>query len=124
MRFTFAILLLLHAMLHVLVFLSTWGITGPLLPALRRTRGAAFGETNVLLRGACWLGIGVAIAVAGGIALSTTPWWPAYAALALSCSLALSVFEWHAVPAAPLGAIADATLLALLWSSLLLDVIL
>lgn len=126
MRLLFAASLILHAAVHGYAFASAFGLGARLLPRRLEARVEAFdnGELGSLLLGMCWGALGAAIAVAGFADFFATAWWPSYAATVLSASLCLCLIEWQVCAAARLGAFVNAILLATLWFSHLLDVVL
>lgn len=125
MRALFGVLLIVHAAAHAVAFTSSLGLGPRMLPRILRARTATFdtGELGSSLLGLCWAALAAALLIAGVGAFLTLPWWATYTAVTLVSSLCLSLVEWRVCLAARLGAIANAALLAILWSSHLLDVL-
>lgn len=124
MRTLFAVALMLHAAVHGLAFAATYEV-GPHHSRLRAYLATLDnGEQGAKLLGVAWAAVGSALSVASVASLFAPSWWPTFCAASLMTSLCLCLAEWPISSAARAGAAVNAVMLAMLWSSHLLDIVL
>jgi hypothetical protein len=113
LRLGLALLLLAHAIAHVVGFVVPWRLaTLSDMPYRTTVLGGAFdlGPTGIRLYGLLWLGLAIAFAVAAGALLLRLPWWYRLTLIGAPWSLAMCVASW---PDTRLGVAANLVLLVL-----------
>jgi hypothetical protein len=103
MRFTLAVLMILHGVAHLPGFAGSWRLaTFPDLPYHTRLLDGRFevGDGGMRLVGTLWLLAALGFVVAAVAAIRNEGWWAGAAFVVTLLSLALCALEW---PAARVG---------------------
>lgn len=116
MRYVLALLFLAHGVAHLPGFLVAWRLR--VVPELPHTTTVLdgsldIGEAGMRVLGLAWLACAVACAAVAVAAIARAPWWTNGALAVVAASIVLCLLGW---PAARLGLLMNAILVALLWS--------
>lgn len=112
-RVVVVLLLIAHAVAHVVGFAVPWRLAMfPELPYRTTVLGGAvdLGPMGIRLYGLLWLALGVAFGIAAGCLLFAVPWWYRLTLVAAAWSLVMCVVGW---PDTRIGVAANLVLLSL-----------